>query len=350
MKKNIYPLQTSTQNQFVVVMGIVITHILLSVDAIGSMTTIYRNIGISSWVLFLLFFTILLFTKKKWTLSSQVVSTLKWIAVLFFSLSSFLILFKYFTIDNFVYTLTRIQPSQLLVISHTLIATALLSRNIVWWKRWGRKLVQLLPFWILLVSLLVRLLPFDMYIPYATEDGVMEYIQVAILLFSVITCMLQIGRSLRTKKIPTLFVYVVLALGSFFIMMEEISWGQRLFGWSTPDALAEVNVQNETTLHNIGIFNDFQLVAYIGICALGSFVSVIQPKYQTRVAQWVWNPPKISFWFFAIPCIFYLYFVLYSKQYHLWLEIMEVLFYAGIALWILRKATVMRTYIRHYLS
>ena len=33
--------------------------------------------------------------------------------------------------------------------------------------------------------------------------------------------------------------------------MEEVSWGQRLFGWQTPAALAEVNVQHETNLHNL---------------------------------------------------------------------------------------------------
>ena len=33
--------------------------------------------------------------------------------------------------------------------------------------------------------------------------------------------------------------------------MEEVSWGQRLFGWGTPAILNEFNVQGETTLHNL---------------------------------------------------------------------------------------------------
>ena len=37
----------------------------------------------------------------------------------------------------------------------------------------------------------------------------------------------------------------------FVFMGEEISWGQRMFNWSTPDALKEVNIQDETNIHNI---------------------------------------------------------------------------------------------------
>jgi hypothetical protein len=32
---------------------------------------------------------------------------------------------------------------------------------------------------------------------------------------------------------------------------EEISWGQRIFGWGTPEFLGELNAQNETNLHNL---------------------------------------------------------------------------------------------------
>ena len=42
-----------------------------------------------------------------------------------------------------------------------------------------------------------------------------------------------------------------LALLFFVIGMEEISWMQRLFGFATPDGLAEVNWQGEFNLHNV---------------------------------------------------------------------------------------------------
>jgi len=45
--------------------------------------------------------------------------------------------------------------------------------------------------------------------------------------------------------------YLLLVAACFLLGMEEISWGQRIFGFETPEALGEVNLQNETTIHNI---------------------------------------------------------------------------------------------------
>jgi hypothetical protein len=46
-------------------------------------------------------------------------------------------------------------------------------------------------------------------------------------------------------------LYGLVTLGAWFLTGEEISWGQRIFGWETPEALEEINRQGETTLHNI---------------------------------------------------------------------------------------------------
>lgn len=46
-----------------------------------------------------------------------------------------------------------------------------------------------------------------------------------------------------------LAIAVVLLLG--LMIGEELSWGQRIFGWGTPSFLAEINSQSEINLHNI---------------------------------------------------------------------------------------------------
>jgi hypothetical protein len=38
----------------------------------------------------------------------------------------------------------------------------------------------------------------------------------------------------------------------FLIGMEEISWGQWIFFWRSPEVFKEINAQGETNLHNIG--------------------------------------------------------------------------------------------------
>src|SRR4051812_24271651 len=47
----------------------------------------------------------------------------------------------------------------------------------------------------------------------------------------------------------------LLALLFFFGGGEEISWGQRIFGWKTPDAFKHENIQHETNIHNLKLFN-----------------------------------------------------------------------------------------------
>ena len=45
------------------------------------------------------------------------------------------------------------------------------------------------------------------------------------------------------------FWYLLLAVGTFLIAMEEISWGQRILSISTPEFLRQVNFQGEIGFH-----------------------------------------------------------------------------------------------------
>lgn len=53
----------------------------------------------------------------------------------------------------------------------------------------------------------------------------------------------------RQRLAMILAVAIVLLLG--LMIGEELSWGQRIFGWGTPSFLAEINSQSEINLHNI---------------------------------------------------------------------------------------------------
>lgn len=46
-------------------------------------------------------------------------------------------------------------------------------------------------------------------------------------------------------------VFGLLAALMFVCFGEEISWGQRIFGWETPAALSSANAQNEINFHNL---------------------------------------------------------------------------------------------------
>lgn len=68
-------------------------------------------------------------------------------------------------------------------------------------------------------------------------------------------------RSLEKNRISLIkqMVYLGLAFMFFFGAGEEISWGQRIFGFRTPEPLAQANKQDELNLHNLSVFENSKL-------------------------------------------------------------------------------------------
>lgn len=79
------------------------------------------------------------------------------------------------------------------------------------------------------------------------EDGLLEWISALMLLVaSGLALYAAIHIPVRAQRM----MHILLAVVFFVMFGEEISWGQRVFGLSTPEFLTEVNVQNEINLHN----------------------------------------------------------------------------------------------------
>ena len=87
------------------------------------------------------------------------------------------------------------------------------------------------------------------------EGGILEYLQ-ALILFTSAWISWLISKDLRKRlsmRLPSV-VYAIISLTMLFVGLEEIAWGQILFGWKTPENIAAVNAQNQTTLHNLEFF------------------------------------------------------------------------------------------------
>lgn len=67
----------------------------------------------------------------------------------------------------------------------------------------------------------------------------------------------------QAKNYPAMVVAILLAIVLFVMAGEELSWGQRIFGWSTPENYAKINAQSETNLHNLAT-QAFQNTLYFG--------------------------------------------------------------------------------------
>lgn len=77
-------------------------------------------------------------------------------------------------------------------------------------------------------------------------------------------------------------LYVAFAAVMFFCAGEEISWGQRIFGFATPEGFEEINKQDELTLHNIGdTLDTLKFLMLIGGAA-GASAYVVNERLQIQ--------------------------------------------------------------------
>ncbi|MCP4470549.1 MAG: hypothetical protein GY815_07665 [Gammaproteobacteria bacterium] len=84
------------------------------------------------------------------------------------------------------------------------------------------------------------------------EAGIVENATVIFLVIAIGYCI----SSLVLAKRQDLSAYprawlVLLILGAAYFALEEISYGQHMFGWGTADTWKELNDQDETNLHNV---------------------------------------------------------------------------------------------------
>ena len=100
------------------------------------------------------------------------------------------------------------------------------------------------------IGIVLSFLNPEFYYIYTQEDGYIEYITAFILLATSVLCFCR--ASFVGHKLHRLFFYSAAAI--FFLGFgEEISWGQRIIGFSTPDDLEQINAQKEFNFHNIHV-------------------------------------------------------------------------------------------------
>jgi hypothetical protein len=104
--------------------------------------------------------------------------------------------------------------------------------------------------------------------------------------------------------------YVALALVFLFGAGEEISWGQRILGIATPEAIQEINVADEINIHNVSVlgismfsltrrvFNVFWFVFVVFVpvvCAISESVSVKLKRLIPVFPPWIGIPFLLNY-------------------------------------------------------
>lgn len=90
------------------------------------------------------------------------------------------------------------------------------------------------------------------YMALTSEDGPVEWCTVICLVLSGIlsaAIALKLVASNRTARHTCFFA--IFAVLCFIASGEEVSWGQRIFGFGTPHFFQQHNYQNETSIHNL---------------------------------------------------------------------------------------------------
>ncbi len=133
-------------------------------------------------------------------------------------------------------------------------------------------LIFLAPFVLGVVA--VSMIPFrPVFGMLANEDGIAEWGQ-WLFLVGLIGIYARLAIALwRQHQRPLALLYAVAMVAVIFTAGEEISWGQRIFGWMTPGALDDINNQGETNIHNIGSLLKIFNVVIMGV----AFVAALLP-------------------------------------------------------------------------
>lgn len=140
-------------------------------------------------------------------------------------------------------------------------------------------------------------LPWDLYDRYVggAETGLVEWLTPLALIPGIVLggwTLLRMHQRLPTRN--SLIWIALVTLGAIYMAGEEISWGQWLFHWNTPELFAEINDQYETNLHNTTSWLDqkprllLELWALFGAIRIWMLDSRGKKTDTGATAYWFW--------------------------------------------------------------
>ena len=161
------------------------------------------------------------------------------------------------------------------------------------------------------------------------EDGILESLQFFQYFISSLIGFF-IFYKIKKKKSLNSIIWLVLSSACFFMAAEEISWAERLTGFSL-DAITEVSLQGETNLHNLPFFHNYLLDPILQLgCIFFGWIGWRKWPYLTSL------PSKKLSLFFLLVALFFAYYDLswFSTVEHIRddTEIFEFLLSSGIFL------------------
>ncbi|MGI5841561.1 MAG: hypothetical protein ACOX6N_05080 [Patescibacteria group bacterium] len=187
------------------------------------------------------------------------------------------------------------------------------------------------------------------------EDGLYETIQF-LLYIAASYNFFKAFQSIDKSKYHILakFSLFVFSIAVLFVALEEISWGQRLIGFATPEKMMEKNTQKEFTVHNLSAFQIYLHQAYMILGLAGTFGYITIKKISKKILKKIkplLPPPNLVFYFFSVTVYyvshdhvrrFYDFFTGNLVFYNPWQEVAELFLSFGIFFFSLKSREVVR--------
>lgn len=154
-----------------------------------------------------------------------------------------------------------------------------------------------LPFALLLGLILARYFMTDeAFQHYVTEreHGIVEWLTPLALLPGIVFGLLALKLWENLPGSASRLWLLLVTLGAFYMAGEEVSWGQWLFYWDTPEAFSAINDQNETNLHNTSSLFDQKPRLLLELWALIGAIRAWYWSFKGRqddigtTAYWFW--------------------------------------------------------------
>jgi len=145
------------------------------------------------------------------------------------------------------------------------------------------------------------------------------------------------GAAVRSPKGRLRGFFAIAAVLVFIIAFEEISYGQRIFGWETPDLFMKKNIQYETNLHNLLNYQFEALYTLMSLLILPLAFSIyihLRPQKYTLLEMILPHPGLFC------PCFVITFFALVSgfDQQELIEELFSVFFiFYAVRAWFIAK-------------
>lgn len=313
------------------------------IDIVVAKDTVLNSIGISSTFILGFFVLILwLIRQADYKIPETITIINNWL-VLPISLTLAVVFSFIHSLETFnsLHIISGIYFPNFGILALGSITILLLTTKLSWSSLRGKYALLSVPLLLVIVFVLMDGWPNHFFLDLNREDHLIEWTQVWVLLISVYFAYALFEKLKAQKyKIHTI-IFLFIALGLFIVAGEEISWGQRLLRIETPEIIAEHNLQDEITIHNLEPIADYIWHGYLIVTLYGSFAWVIKSWLKRRFPQHnllfeLYIPPWYTSLFFALPLVYHIQ-ARPTIEYHSigqWSETMELYLYLGIVLFL----------------